>query len=73
MIEDKQLRLIAAIVILFIGAAYMTWLVLEYLRSSKLDEFIRETFTREAAAYREEIVKATKVVPGEVQPSDDGG
>lgn len=66
MIDEKKLRLIAAIVIMFIGAAYMTWLVLTYLKSVKLEDHVRTSFDKWLAGQ-----SMTKVVPGDVA-KDDG-
>lgn len=64
--DEKKLRLVAAIVILFIGASYMTWLVLEYLKSMRLDEYIRNHLDDAVASMRQ----AAKVVPGDVAKDD---
>lgn len=65
--DDKKLRLIAALVILGIGIAYMTWLALEYVKSMRLDEYIRNHLDDAVESMRQ---AAPKVVPGDVAKDD---
>lgn len=65
MIDDKRLRLIAAIVIMGIGASYMLWLALEYMKSMRLDEYIRNSMDKWAAGTGMGDV-LSKVVPSTV-------
>lgn len=50
--DEKRLRLIAAVVIVAIGVSYMTWLVLEYLKTQRLGEYIRQSVDRHFATTR---------------------
>lgn len=65
MIDDKRLRLIAAIVIMGIGASYMLWLALEYMKSMRLDEYIRNSMDKWAAGAGMGDV-LSKIVPSTV-------
>lgn len=67
--DDKKLRLIAALVIVGIGIAYMTWLALEYVKSMRLDEYIRNHLD-DAVATMRQAAPASKVVPGDVAKDD---
>lgn len=52
--DEKRLRLIAAVVIVAIGVSYMTWLVLEYLKTQRLGEYVRNSDDRYFATVRAE-------------------
>lgn len=50
--DEKRLRLIAAVVIVAIGVSYMTWLVLEYIKTQRLGDYVRATVDKYFAEVR---------------------